>query len=134
MLRAVGGDNEEETFVTLELIAYSTKTARELTTPVVKELRSSRLVCSLIIDLLSKVPGSPDQIVLVNKQEVWRDIFAPYGLCLVPSGPVNKRGMPRAYRLHDAQGATPVPLIILNGAQGMKFPRPSDETSLLFTR
>lgn len=132
MLRAVGGNDEGEVFVTLELIAYSTKTANELTLETVKALQSSHLVCSLIIDLLSMVDGSPRQIVLVNKRDIWRDILSAHGYHLVAYPLVDSRGNPRAYRLHGSQGPTSVPLVVLSGAQGMKFPTPYSGAPLVF--
>lgn len=134
MLRSLGETrSEEECFLTIELFAYSSPNAGRLSADVVSALRSSRLVIRLLAELVrNPSTAAPRRIVLVNKRTVWERVFAQHGITFDALAPQDRAGNPRAFRGRLEGRATDVPLIILNGAQGMKFPSHADTARMTF--
>lgn len=122
MLHAISEDDEDEAFLTLELIAYSSPNANGLNSEVVNKLTSSRLVVQLICDLMQQETAKPKRIILVNKKSIWEPIFQQKGFRFMALGPLNRGGKPKAYQVFSNEKTTPVPVILLHQAQKMKFP------------
>jgi len=134
MLHAIGETrDEEDCFLTLELFAYSSLTAGRLSTDVLSALTSSRLVVRLLAELICQSSGSaPRCVVLVNKLSVWQSVLKDYRIEFEALSPCNRAGEPIAFRGRLRGRPTPTPLILLNRAQGMKFPRGPEVTRLIF--
>lgn len=133
MLAAIGdARTEEDAFVTLELFAYSSTTANELSSDTVTSLKSSQLAAQLISDLLEIRDNAPGRIVLVNKRAIWEPLLASRGTILREMSPRNRAGLPKAYRAYHGSQPTTVPLVVLHQAQKMKFPCPGADAARIF--
>lgn len=132
MLRAIGETDEDDSFLTLELFAYSSPNASNLNSSTVDALRSSRLVVRLIADLIQDESARPKRIVLVNKRSIWEPLLRQQGYKLVPMKPQNSNGKPKAYRAYFNEQPTQVPVILLEQAQKMKFPKPDNGAREIF--
>ena len=132
MLRATNDTrDEEDAFVTLELFAYSSPSANRLSVGTVSDVRSSRLVPQLLAQIARYPPRSPPRrIVLVNKRSIWEPLLQQFGITFVELAPRNRAGIVKAFRGQAAGRPTEVPLIFLNGAQGMKFPQGADSRAI----
>jgi|GEM_PF-6194514 len=122
MLRAIGETDEDNSFLTLELFAYSSPNANNLDSDTVEALRSSRLAARLIVDLIQDESAQPRRIVLVNKLAIWEPLLQRHGYEFLPLPPRNHKGIPKAYRAYFNDRPTQVPVILLHQAQQMKFP------------
>jgi hypothetical protein len=132
MLRAIGETDEDDSFLTLELFAYSSPNANDLNSNIVDALLSSRLIVRLIVDLIQDESARPRRIILVNKRSIWEPLLGQYGFNFIPMKPQNSRGNPKAYRIHFKGRPTQVPVILLQQAQKMKFPTPDNGAREIF--
>lgn len=69
MLRAINETDEDETFLTLELFAYSSPKESPLSIKTVDALYSSRLVIQLIMNIIQSETTQPKKIILVGMRE-----------------------------------------------------------------
>jgi hypothetical protein len=138
MMRALGQcteDDEEESFVTLELFAYSSSSAKGLSVDAARTLRSTDLVTKLIVSLLNSPPEhQPRGIVLVNKVAIWQEVLRHHGFTLAQSPSSGRSRRPRAFVVCRGEQQTAVPAVLLHQAQGMKFPRPGNGAEAIFAR
>jgi hypothetical protein len=132
MLRAIGETDEDDSFLTLELFAYSSLNANDLNSDTVDALLSSRLTTRLIVDLIQDESARPHRIILVNKRSIWEPLLGQYGFSFIPLKPQNSQGNPKAYRLYFNGQLTQVPVILLQQAQKMKFPTPDNGAREIF--
>jgi hypothetical protein len=114
MLRAIGETDEDDSFLTLELFAYSSLNANDLNSNTVDALLSSRLTVRLIVDLIQDESARPKRIVLVNKRSIWEPLLQQHGFKLIPLKPRNSRGNPKAYHVYFNRQPTQVPVIRAN--------------------
>ncbi len=96
MLQAIGETDEDATFLTLELFAYSKPNANNLDSGIVKSLHSSQLATQLIMDLIQDKTARPRRIVLVNKRKIWEPLFRQNGYEFIALKPLNCGGVPIA--------------------------------------
>jgi len=132
MLRAIDESDEDESFLTLELFAYSSPNANSLNSNTVDALHSSQLAARLIMALIQDESARPRRIVLVNKRSIWEPLLRGYGYQLIPLKPQNSKGNPKAYRAYFNEQPTQVPVILLEQAQKMKFPKPDNGAREIF--
>ncbi len=132
MLRAINETDEDDSFLTLELFAYSSEKATKLNSNIVDKLHSSQLVIRLIANLIQDESARPKRIVLVNKRKIWEPWLHEYGYKLVPMKQKNKADEPKAFRVYFNEQPTEVPVILLEKAQKMKFPKPDNGAREIF--
>lgn len=133
MLRAINETDEDDSFLTLELFAYSSRDAKLLDINVVNALYSSRLATQLIINLIQDESAQPKRIILVGKREkIWQPIFQEQDYKFFPMKPKNKGGKPRAYQICFNDKSIQVPVILLEQAQKMWFPTPDSGAQEIF--
>jgi len=131
MLRAIGETDEDNSFLTLELFAYSSPNANNLNSAIVNALHSSRLAARLIVDLIQDESARPQRIVLVNKRSIWEPLLQQHGYKLEPLKLQNSKGNPKTYRAFFDGQPTQVPVILLQ-SRNMKFPKPDTGAREIF--